>query len=162
MINLDNHKPIDFPWNYTCFSSIDKNPLGVQLPLYHIGYHMYTKFKCLSNHVGWDNVIHGGIIALICDDILGKHVLSISKSFCMTRNLNIRYLKPTYSKVTHTFKTSVIRKGRTTVWTKVDIFNEKGDLCAYADADFALLEEGHAKQKDISSYNLDKLINSLE
>lgn len=162
MIDLSNYTPIDFPWDFTCFSKIDKNPLGIQLPLYQIGEHMYTRFKCLPNHVGWDNVIHGGIIALICDDILGKHVLSISKSFCMTRNLNIKYLKPTYSKVGHIFKTTIIRKGRTTVWIKVDIYNEQGDLCAYADADFVLLEEHHTKQKNISSYNLEDLVAHLK
>ncbi|QIV96386.1 uncharacterized protein (TIGR00369 family) [Allofrancisella inopinata] len=159
MINLDDYKPIEFPWDYTCFSSIDKNPIGIQLPLYHIGEHFYTKFKCLPHHVGWDNVIHGGVIALLCDDILGKHVLEVSKSFCMTRNLNIKYLKPTYSKATHIFKTTIIRKGRTTVWAKVDIYNEKGDLCTYADADFALLEEQLAKHKDIASYNINDLIS---
>lgn len=162
MIDLSNYTPIDFPLDFTCFSKIDKNPLGIQLPLYYIGEHMYTRFKCLQNHVGWDNVIHGGIIALICDDILGKHVLSISKSFCMTRNLNIKYLKPTYSKVEHIFKTIIIRKGRTTVWIKVNIYNEQGDLCAYADADFALLEEHHTKQKNISSYNLEDLVAHLK
>lgn len=123
---------------------------------------MYTKFKCLPNNVGWDNVIHGGIIALICDDILGKHVLSISKPFCMTHNLNIKYLKPTYSKVEHIFKTNIISKGLTTVWIKVNIYNEKGDLCAFADAYFMILEEHHVKQENISSYNLEDLVTHLK
>ncbi|APC96764.1 PaaI family thioesterase [Francisella frigiditurris] len=159
MINLDDYKPIDFHWNYTCFSSKDKNPIGLQLPLYHISNHLYTKFKCLPHHVGWENVIHGGIIALICDDILGKHVLMAAKSFCVTRNLNVKYLKPAYSKLAYIFKTTLIRKSRTTVWMKVDIYNQNHELCAYADADFALLEEQHAKAKDIASYNLDDLIS---
>ncbi len=37
MIDLSNYTPIDFPWDFTCFSKIDKNPLGIQLPLYYIG-----------------------------------------------------------------------------------------------------------------------------
>lgn len=159
MINLDDHKPMDFPWDHTCFSRTAKNPIGIQLPLYEINDHFYTKFKCLPHHVGWEKVIHGGIIALICDDILGKHVLSVTKSFCMTRNLNIKYLRPTYSNLSHIFKTTIIRKGRTTVWIKVDIYDENNNLCAYADADFAILEESHAKKKDIASYDINDLVS---
>jgi len=159
MINLNDYTPVDFHWDYTCFSKVDKNPIGLKLPLYNIGDHLYTKFKCLSNHVGWENVIHGGVIALICDDILGKHVLMSTQSFCVTRNLNVKYLKPAYSKCEYIFKTTIIRKGSTTAWTKVDIYNEKGDLCAYADADFALLEETKAKQKNIASYNISDLVS---
>lgn len=33
MIDLSNYTPIDFPWDFTCFSKIDKNPLDIQLPL---------------------------------------------------------------------------------------------------------------------------------
>ncbi|AXA33371.1 PaaI family thioesterase [Francisella adeliensis] len=157
MINLNNYKPIDFPWDYTCFSSTDKNPISLQLPLYHIDEHLYTKFKCLPNHVGWENVIHGGVIALICDDILGKHVLMITKSFCVTRNLNVKYLKPMYSKYFYIFKTTIIRKSKTTVWIKVDIYDEKNSLCAYADADFAIISEEDAKNKNITSYSINEL-----
>ena len=161
MIDLNDYQPVDFPWDYTCFSSIDKNPIGLQLPLYHIGEHLYTKFKCLSHHVGWENVIHGGIIALICDYILGKHVLMIAKSFCVTRNLNVKYLKPTYSKCSYTFKTTIIRKGQTTVWIKVDIYDEKNSLCAYADADFAIINEADAKKKNITSYDISELTSKV-
>ncbi|QLE78851.1 PaaI family thioesterase [Francisella sp. Scap27] len=161
MIDLDDYTPIDFPWDFTCFSSKDKNPIGIQLPLYHIADHMYTKFKCLPNHVGWENVIHGGIIALICDDILGKHVLMVAKSFCVTRNLNVKYLKPMYSKCFYTFKTTIIRKSKTTVWIKVDIYDEKNSLCAYADADFAIISEEDAKSKNIASYDITELASKV-
>ena len=162
MKNLDNYKPIaNFPWDNTCFSRVEKNPIGLQLPLYYIDNHLYTRFKCLDHHLGWENVIHGGVISLICDDILGKHVVIAAKSFAVTRNLNIRYIKPTYSKVEHIFKTTIVRVSRTTVWMKVDIYDEKGSLCAYADADFALLDENIAKQKNIATWDINEIISRL-
>ena len=161
MIDLNNYNKVDFSWDFTCFSKPDKNPIGVQLPLYHIGENMYTKFQCLPNHVGWNKVIHGGVIALICDDILGKHVFTISKSFCMTRSLNIKYIRPAYNNIMHIFKTNVIERTNKTIWIRVEIYDERENLCAYADGDFAIISNDNAKYKNITSIELKDLIKNL-
>ena len=84
-----------------------------------------------------------------------------AKSFCVTRNLNVKYLNPTYSKCSYTFKTTIIRKGQTTVWIKVDIYDEKNSLCAYADADFAIINEADAKKKNIANYDISVLTSKV-
>ncbi len=53
-------------------------------------------FKPLDEHQSYPNVMHGGISATILDEVIGRAIMMItdSKTFGVTIELNVRYKKP--------------------------------------------------------------------
>ena len=72
-----NLRKIINPWvgteGYNCFVCSPDNPIGLHQEFYEDGDYIVTKFKPNHNYESWQNILHGGIQALLIDETAGAH-----------------------------------------------------------------------------------------
>jgi len=76
-----------------CFACGRNNPIGLKLHIKHKDDICYTTFTPEEDHSGWLNVMHGGLLATIMDEVMA-HWLWGRGIPAMTVEMNTRYLKP--------------------------------------------------------------------
>jgi uncharacterized protein (TIGR00369 family) len=82
------------PQNH-CFGCGKDNPTGMRLKFYidEEARHATCKFKLSRRYTGPPGHAHGGIIATILDEAMGK-INRLSRVVALTRSMNVEYLKP--------------------------------------------------------------------
>lgn len=76
-----------------CFVCGKENEEGMQLTFKSDKNNTYSYYKFPEKFQGWDNVIHGGILSTLLDEVMAKSC--INEGFeAVTRKINIEYLKP--------------------------------------------------------------------
>jgi len=80
--------------NY-CFGCGQANPEGLRLNVEwdEAGKRAFVKFRLTRRYTGPPGHVHGGIIATILDEIMGK-INKLRQVTAMTRQMTIDYLKP--------------------------------------------------------------------
>lgn len=78
-----------------CFGCGKNNPLGMKLKFFidEEARHTVCQFKLARRYTGPPGHAHGGIIATILDEAMGK-VNRLRSVVALTRSMNIEYLKP--------------------------------------------------------------------
>lgn len=76
-----------------CFVCGQNNPKGLQLTIKHKDDLCYATFTPQKEHSGWLNIMHGGLLATIMDEVMG-HWLWSRGNPAMTVEMNTRFLRP--------------------------------------------------------------------
>jgi acyl-coenzyme A thioesterase PaaI-like protein len=79
---------------HTCFACGTANPIGLKMNFYRQGDSICSDVTLGKHYVGWENIAHGGIISTMLDEVMSWTVLYFKKSFFVTRNMDIKYVKP--------------------------------------------------------------------
>ncbi len=91
-------KKIDNPYNrqpkYNCFGCSDTNPIGLHLEFCLDDDKVVTFWNPTDSYQGWDNVLHGGIIATLLDETASWAVHAFADTCGVTSRLAVNYLKP--------------------------------------------------------------------
>ena len=61
-----------------CFGCGSENPVGLHLDIESGGGLAASEWTVTENYVGWDNMLHGGILSLIADEVMG-HVVDLKR-----------------------------------------------------------------------------------
>src|SRR5215510_4165396 len=100
---MAKHKPspghstnakVKTPLNH-CFACGKDNPAGMHLKFYidEASRQAVCKFKLARRYQGPPGHAHGGIIATILDEAMGK-INKLSNVIALTKSMNVEYLKP--------------------------------------------------------------------
>jgi acyl-coenzyme A thioesterase PaaI-like protein len=79
---------------YNCFACSPDNPIGLHLSFYEDGDDIVCHWKPNDNYTSWINTLHGGIQALLLDEICGWVVARKVKTGGVTTNMDLRYRHP--------------------------------------------------------------------
>jgi uncharacterized protein (TIGR00369 family) len=82
------------PHTHSCFVCGDSNPLGLNLRFESDGRVVRASLVFGARHVGFTNVVHGGLTATLLDEIMTWACAVQTKRFAYCVELNVRYLKP--------------------------------------------------------------------
>ncbi|MFA6076126.1 MAG: PaaI family thioesterase [Negativicutes bacterium] len=128
-----------------CFACGRANPVSLGMTFYIDADRSYcSKFVGQPEHVGYQNMMHGGIIATLLDECLSRAV--IEEGFlAVTAELHVKYLKPTPVGEELTI-CARIEKNRGKLYNVVgEITLANGEICAKAKAKiFAINEQSFA------------------
>lgn len=83
--NLDNH---------LCFGCSPINPKGLGMEFYAMGDAIVSWIVVDEHYCGWQQVVHGGIIAAMLDEIMGRGALYLLKHLVMTKSIALDFFKP--------------------------------------------------------------------
>jgi acyl-coenzyme A thioesterase PaaI-like protein len=98
----------------------------------------------LDGHLG---VVHGGILALLMDDVLGFGFHAIGVAMAMTANLNINYMKPVPANTAIVIDAFLDRQdGRKLYWTVV-VTDANDPTLVYCNATSLYIIPRHAFQQ---------------
>jgi uncharacterized protein (TIGR00369 family) len=155
LLNLENHK---------CFGCSPINPSGLQMKFYAKDESVYSWVTVSEHLCGWENLVHGGVITTILDEIMSRTALYILKKFIMTKEIHIRFLKPVLIETELMARGSVVQVNHDREARMEGLlFNEKKQLCAQATGSFALFSPSSLKKKTVIDHSriddLARLIN---
>lgn len=92
-----------------CFVCGKSNPQGLKLEFFEEENRIVTHFHPLTVHQGWPGFVHGGIIASILDETIGRAGFLID-AWTMTGRLEVRYRQPAPIDQELTFVGMIVRE----------------------------------------------------
>lgn len=94
---MDRKKIIN-PWvgmeGYNCIGCAPNNPFGLHLSFYEEGEDILAQWKPTDNYQGWFHTLHGGIQALLLDEVCGWVVTRKLQTAGVTSKMETRYKHP--------------------------------------------------------------------
>lgn len=125
--------------NHTCFACGQNNPLGLHMKFETDEQSLRSRLQVPVHMAGWADVVHGGIVATILDEVMSNAAIYLLERIILTRSLQVELLKPLHT----------ARQVEARAWLDskpherqalmlAEIHDEQGQLCARGRGDFAL------------------------
>ena len=144
---------ISFPLERNCFGCSQTNPSGLQLNFYTEANSskIYSFFIPSQEHVGWGNIIHGGIAATIMDEMSSWVVITNKKQMCVTLKLELKYHGVLNTEAEYTVIGEIAAEKGRCVEVSSYICNAAGKKLVSAMAKMMVLSAEKAKSMNIMS-----------
>ena len=118
---------------YNCIGCAPDNPFGVHLCFYEDGEDIISKWKPSANYQGWLNTLHGGIQALLLDEVCGWVVMRKLQTTGVTSKMETRFRKSISTNDTHVvLRASLREQKRNIAIIEARLYNSMGELCTEA------------------------------
>ena len=90
----NNRIPLPHINGYNCFACGSENPIGLHMKFFLENDVIVSELVLGQNFAGWENLVHGGIISTILDEVVGWTILALKRKYFVTRKIDVRYLRP--------------------------------------------------------------------
>jgi uncharacterized protein (TIGR00369 family) len=87
-------EPIPNRFNGSCFGCGAKNSVGLQMTFKAGSETVVSEVNVPKHLCGWNNLVHGGVLTTIVDEIMSWAAIHFLQKLVVTKNLNITFLKP--------------------------------------------------------------------
>lgn len=81
------------PQGHGCFACGTDNPIGLHLSFYRIGDAVCSTITLAKHYQGWEDIVHGGIISTLLDEVMSWAVMVSKKTYLVTRKMDIKYVR---------------------------------------------------------------------
>lgn len=147
----DFNKQLPNNRNHYCFGCSPINPSGLQMKFYTSEAAVYSKVAVPEHLCGWNNLVHGGVLTTIMDEIMSWAAIYLLKQVPMTKSISVDFLKPVYVGRHLQVQGRVLEKtGKREVLMEGKIFNEDDACCARAVGNFAVFSPAVARRLKIT------------
>jgi uncharacterized protein (TIGR00369 family) len=121
------------PHTHSCFVCGESNSIGMNLRFETDGCIVQTRFKPRAEHVGFKQVVHGGIIATLLDEIMVWACAVRTKRFSYCAELTARFLAPLRPGEEIVATGELVANRRDKIFeAKAEIIDSSGNLLARA------------------------------
>ena len=145
-------KKIPISDNSNCFACGAINSCGLQMKFYSQEQSVISWLSVPNHLCGWDNLIHGGVISTILDEIMSWSAIYLLKKIILTKSMTIDFMKPIYvgTKLKAEGMVSKHINEREALMEGF-LYNEAGEICAKSRGTYVLFETKVAKKMNIMS-----------
>lgn len=84
----------ELPHSKSCFVCGSRNPIGLKLRFETDGRIVRARFTPEAQHNGFINVIHGGLLATVLDEVMVWSCAVQTRQFSYCAEMTVRYLSP--------------------------------------------------------------------
>ncbi|MGD2185098.1 MAG: PaaI family thioesterase [Desulfobacterales bacterium] len=137
--------------DHKCFGCSPVNTSGLQMTFYTNEGAVYSNLVVPDHLCGWNNLVHGGVLTTIMDEIMSWAAIYLLKQVPMTKSISVDFNKPVY--VGNPLKaegTVLDKKGKHEVLMAGRIYNTDEVCCASATGTFAVFSPAVAKRLSIA------------
>ena len=125
------------PWEgmpgYNCIGCSPDNPFGLHLHFFEDGDDIVSKWKPNGNYQGWLNTLHGGIQALLLDEVCGWVITRKLQTAGVTSKMETRYKRPVSTLDTElTVRAHIREQRRNIVVIDATLADSTGAICTEA------------------------------
>ena len=139
--------PFDHDQNH-CFGCGPSNPIGLKLQFEESEHYLHARWKPEPAFQGYINVIHGGIIATLLDEIGAWCIYIKGGTSAVTSQMTVRYLKPVYlTRGPLNLDAQIVSREGENARLACRLFDSEGKKCAEADIDYYLYPEHIARKR---------------
>lgn len=130
-------KKIINPWKglkgYYCFGCSPENPMGVKMEFYEDGDEIVSFWKPKPEYQGWLDTLHGGIQAVLLDEICAWVIVRKLQTTGVTSKMETRYRKSISTNDTLLeIRASIQEQKRYIILVKATIYNSSKEICTEA------------------------------
>ena len=130
-------KKIINPWKglkgYYCFGCSPDNPMGVKMEFYEDGDEIVSFWKPKPEYQGWLDTLHGGIQAVLLDEICAWVIVRKLQTTGVTSKMETRYRKSISTNDTLLeIRASIQEQKRNIILVKATIYNSAKEICTKA------------------------------
>lgn len=130
-------KKIINPWKglkgYNCFGCSPDNPIGVKMEFYEDGDEIVSFWKLKPEYQGWLDTLHGGIQAVLLDEICAWVIVRKLQTTGVTSKMETRYRKSISTNDTFLeIRASIQEQKRNIILVKATIYNSAKEICTEA------------------------------
>ena len=145
-------KKIINPWKgmegYFCFGCAPENEAGVKMEFYEDGDEVVSVWHPEAKYQGWLNTLHGGIQAVLLDEICAWVIVRKLQTAGVTSKMETRYLKPISTTDDHiVLRSSIREKKRNIILVDAAIYNMQGEVCTKALCTYFTFPEEKARNE---------------
>ena len=118
---------------YNCIGCSPDNPFGLHLHFYEDGDDIVSKWKPSGNYQGWLNTLHGGIQALLLDEVCGWVITRKLQTAGVTSKMETRYKRHVSTLDTElTVRAHIREQRRNIVVIDATLADSTGTICTEA------------------------------
>ena len=130
-------KRIINPWldrpGYNCICCSPTNEKGLHLEFFEDGDDIVTFWKPSAEYQGWINTLHGGVQAMLMDEVAGWVVTRKLRTTGVTSKMEVQYLKPISTSAEGlTIKAHIARQMRNIAFIEAQIEDTSGEILSKA------------------------------
>lgn len=144
---MSNHKQY-LPNSKSCFVCGEDNASGLRTRFYVENERVKMPLTAVDHHCGYENTVHGGIVAAALDECMGWAAARAITRMCVTAELTVRYVDRVPVARDLTVEAHVTRAHRRMVNTEARIVDESGKVYARAEGRFLPLSEDETLEVD--------------
>ena len=135
------------PTGDTCFVCGALNPCGLHARFYTYGDgEAHVDFTPQDRFTGYQEVVHGGVISTILDEIMGWSVSLVIDRFTVTGELTTRYHKPLPPGRTYHIRARAVEDKKRYWIAEGEVRDEEGTLYARGQGKFFPVSEEETKR----------------
>lgn len=133
-----------------CFACSPVNPHGLQMKFYTDEESVFSWLSVPHHLCGWNNLVHGGVLTTILDEIMSWTAMYKLQHITVTRSMSVEFLKPVYvgKRIRAQGYVRTVERQRNAEMEGA-VYNEEGALCARSTGIFALIKPNVAKRMEI-------------
>jgi acyl-coenzyme A thioesterase PaaI-like protein len=137
----------ELPHTRSCFVCGEANPAGLKLRFETDGQTVRALYVPRAEHVGFSQVVHGGVIATVLDEIMVWACAVQTKRFAFCAELKVRFIGPVRpgQAVTISGEMTSNRRGKL-FEAKAEIKDLSGLVLAVATGKYLPIREGEVEQ----------------
>jgi uncharacterized protein (TIGR00369 family) len=115
------------------------------------GQAVYSRLRVPEHLCGWSNIVHGGVLTTILDEIMSWSAIHILKRIALTHSIRVEFLKPVQVGSELRAEARVQEAdGKNDAVTAGVIYDPRGDPCARATANFKVFSPAVARRLGIA------------
>jgi uncharacterized protein (TIGR00369 family) len=141
MNSAKDYEKIPVQDDHMCFACGPANPSGLRMQLYADSDSVVSRLVVPGHLRGWSDLVHGGVISTILDEIMSWTAIHLLKKIILTQSMTVEFIKPIRigQPLQAVGKIVEIKNDRHAV-LEGRLFSEPDTLCARAQGEFALLK----------------------
>jgi uncharacterized protein (TIGR00369 family) len=130
------------PHTHSCFVCGESNPVGLNLRFETDGRIVRTRFKPGLEHIGFLQVVHGGILATVLDEIMVWACVIATRRFAFCAEMNVRFALPARPGEELEASAELVTNRRNKIFeAKGELRNSAGEVLATATGKYCPVKE---------------------
>lgn len=137
-------------WDKHCFGCSPTNPAGLKMKFYTDETSIFSRVKVPDHLRGWNNLVHGGVISTILDEVMGWAAIHLLKLIVLTKTMTIDYIQPVFIEnelKAEAWITKFDDNGEVII--EATIHNERNELCTKSKGIFSYFSPDKIKEMGI-------------
>ena len=141
-------------WDKHCFGCSPDNPEGLRMKFYTDEKSIFSWLKVPDHLCGWNNLVHGGVISTIMDEVMGWAAIHLLKLIVLTKTMTIDFIQPVFIKDELKAEGWITKfDGNGEVVIEATVHNGRGELCAKSRGVFSYFPPSTIREMGIMDDN---------
>lgn len=138
--------------DHRCFGCGPDNPHGLQMSFFVGRNCVYSWIKVPEHLCSWHNIVHGGVVSTMLDEVMGRTVNVFTKALGLTRSIHIELIKTAVigdELRAEGQLVEIVNLREATV--KATLYNSLDEICAKSTATFALVSPDKIRKSGVDA-----------